>query len=378
MSHKSLDTEKIETSSDLRKKIKDFEEELSKTKYNKRTQHHVGLVKAKIAKLKEKEEKRAKGKGKTTGYSLKKTGDATVVMLGFPSVGKSTLLNKLTNAESKVAAYEFTTLEVIPGMMEYNGAKIQIFDIPGIVTGAASGKGRGKEVLSVIRGADLIIVMVDAQKPKQAEILANEVYESGIRLNQKKPDVKITKKPFGGVGVAKTVKLKLLDDQTIKDMAKELGLINADLLIRSEINADQLIDVIEANKVYIPGLVVMNKADLVEKEKLEKIKKDTKADICISAQNDSDFEKVKALIFQRLGLIRIYLKEVNKEPDLKDPLIMREGCTVRDICVKLHRDFLNKFRFARVWGKTARFPGQTIRRLDKVLHDRDIFEIHLG
>jgi small GTP-binding protein len=378
MSHKSVDSGKIETSTDLRKKIKEFEEELSKTKYNKKTQHHVGLVKAKIAKLKEKEEKREKGKGKTTGYSLKKTGDATVVMLGFPSVGKSTLLNKLTNAESKIGAYEFTTLDVIPGMMEYKGAKIQIFDVPGIVTGAASGKGRGKEVLSVIRSSDLIIVMVDAQKPKQSEILIKEVYDSGIRLNQKKPDVKITKKPFGGVDVAKTVKLKLLDDKTIKDMAKELGLINADILIRSEITADQLIDVIEGNKVYIPGLVVLNKADLVGREKLDKIRKNTKADICISAENDSDFAKLKDVIFDRLGLIRIYLKEINREPDMEEPLIMRKGCTVEDVCTKLHRHFLNKFKFARVWGKTAKFPGQTIRRLDKELHDKDIFEIHLS
>lgn len=378
MSHKSLAKDKLETSSDLRNKINEFEEELSKTKYNKKTQHHIGLVKAKIAKLKEKEEKRAKGKGKTTGYSLKKTGDATVVMLGFPSVGKSTLLNQLTNAESKIAAYEFTTLDVIPGMMEYNGAKIQIFDIPGIVTGAASGKGRGKEVLSVIRSADMIIVMVDALKPKQSDILMEEVYESGIRLNQKKPYIKITKKPYGGIGVAKTVKLNLLDDSTIKDMMKELGYINADILIRSEINADQLIDAIESNKVYIPGLTVLNKVDLLEKEKLEKLTKKTKADICISAQNDDDFKKLKDIIFKKLCLIRIYLKEINKEADMEEPLIMREGCTVEAICIKLHRDFLNKFKFARIWGGTAKFPGQTIRRLDKELHDKDIFEIHLS
>lgn len=377
MSHKSKDTENIDSSSDIRDKIKEFEEELSKTKYNKRTQHHVGLVKAKIAKLKEKEEKRAKGKGKTTGYSIKKTGDATVVMLGFPSVGKSTLLNKLTNAESKIGSYEFTTLDVIPGMMDFKGAKIQIFDVPGIVTGAASGKGRGKEVLSVIRGSDLIMIMVDSKKPEQKKILMEEVYESGIRLNKKKPDVKITKKPFGGVSVAKTVKLRLLDDKTIKEMANELGIINADILIRSEIDADELIDAIEGNKVYIPGLIVLNKADLIPKEKLEKIKKEIKADICISAQNDDDFMKLKELIFDRLGLIRIYLKEVNKEADMKEPLIMRRGCTLNDICTKLHRDFINKFRFARVWGESAKFPGQDIRRLDKELHDKDILEIHM-
>ena len=110
-------------------------------------------------------------------------------------MGKSTLLNKITNAESRIGAYDFTTLDVVPGMMDYKGAKIQIFDVPGIVHGAASGKGRGKEVLSVIRGADLIMILVDVGHPGQFESLAKEVYESGIRLNQKKPDIRITKKP---------------------------------------------------------------------------------------------------------------------------------------------------------------------------------------
>ena len=110
-------------------KIKELEEELRKTKYNKKTQHHIGKLKAKIARLKEDIEVKKKGKGKSEGYSVKKSGDATVIMIGFPSVGKSTILNALTNARSKVAAYDFTTLDVIPGLLEYKQAKIQLLEI---------------------------------------------------------------------------------------------------------------------------------------------------------------------------------------------------------------------------------------------------------
>ncbi len=377
MTHKASKGDEKETSSSVNEKIKEFEEELSKTKYNKKTQHHIGLVKAKIAKLKEKDEKKAKGKGKTTGYSIKKTGDATVVILGFPSVGKSTLLNKITNADSKIGAYDFTTLDVVPGMMDYKGAKIQIFDVPGIVQGAASGKGRGKEVLSVIRGAELIMIMVDAKKPGQYDVLAKEVYDSGIRLNDRMPDIRITKKPFGGIGVGTAVKLTWLTEQTIKDMANELGIINADILIRTDVNADQFIDAIEGNRVYIPGITVLNKIDLIDKKKLDEVSRHVKPDIKISAEKDTNLDKLKDLIYKKIGLMSIYMKEINKKPDMDEPLVVFNGCTLKDVCNKLHRNFANRFRFARVWGKTAKFPGQSLRRLDKELHDGDVVEIHL-
>lgn len=77
-----------------------------------------------------------------------KSGDARVALIGFPSVGKSTLLNKLTNTHSEACAYEFTTLTCIPGKIEYNGANIQLLDLPGIIEGAAQGKGRGRQVLN--------------------------------------------------------------------------------------------------------------------------------------------------------------------------------------------------------------------------------------
>src|SRR3989338_2561119 len=119
-------------------KIKEIEQEILKTQKNKATEYHLGVLKAKIAKLR-KSMYAPSGTGGGGGFDLRKEGDATVVLIGFPSVGKSTLLNKMTNAKSEVAAYEFTTLTCIPGMMKYKDANIQLLDLPGIIKGAMEG-----------------------------------------------------------------------------------------------------------------------------------------------------------------------------------------------------------------------------------------------
>jgi len=357
-------------------RIKDLEDELSKTPYNKRTQHHIGLVKAKLAMLKEKEAGRGKGRGKSDGYSVRRSGDATVILVGFPSAGKSSLLNNITNANSPVGDYEFTTLTVVPGLLEYKQAKIQILDVPGIVHGAASGKGRGREVLSVMQNADLAIILLDALRPNAYPVILKEIKDAHLRLNKRRPDVKITKKLKDGIRIGKTVRLPDLKDETIRSICKAMGYNNADVLIRSVINADDFIDVIEANKRYIPAVTVLNKIDLVTDERIKELKKELKPDLMISAHKEVGMEEIKELIFKSLGFIRIFCKEVGKKADMGEPLILREGDSVRTMCEKLHKDFVSKFKFSRVWGKSAKFDGQ-ILMLKHKLKDNDIVELHI-
>jgi small GTP-binding protein len=356
--------------------VKALETQISTTKYNKATQHAIGLMKAQLSRLKEKMIMRSKKGPKTSGFAVRKTGDGTVVLVGFPSVGKSTLLNALTTANSKVAAYEFTTLDVVPGILEHKYAKIQILDVPGIVHGAAAGTGRGKEVLAVMRNADLILFLIDVMHPEHYEALKKEVFDSGIRINQRAPDVKIVRKSKGGIKIGKTVKLTWLDDETIADILREFRVSNADVVIREDITADQLIDVVEGHRAYMPSVTILNKIDLADENTLERVKKQIKPDMWISADKKVMTDTIKEIIYNGLNVVRVYCKEVGKEADLDIPMIMFKGATIEDMCNKLHKDFVKKFKFARLWGKSAKFPGQK-KMLGHKLDDGDIVEIHV-
>jgi len=357
-------------------RIKEIEDSMRKWQYNKATEHAFGVAKAQIAKLKERMEKAAAAKGGGAGFQVKKSGDATVILLGFPSVGKSTLLNKLTGAKSKTAAYAFTTLDVIPGVLMYNQAKIQILDVPGIVSGAASGRGRGREVLAVVRNADLVLVLIDALHPEHYEAIMKEVYDVDVRVNQAPPDVKIAKKSRGGIDISATVPISIAKD-TLIEILHAFRINNADVVIRSPITIDSFIDAIEGNRKYIPSITVVSKFDLLDEHQQQTLAEKLNFDLAVSAEQGMNIERLKELLFQRLRFIRVFLKEVGKKPDLDEPMIVRKGTTIGDICNKIHRDFTKKFRFAKIWGKGAKFPGQQFRILEKKLEDNDILEIHV-
>ncbi len=366
--------------SSTNQQIAELQKQISTTKYNKKTQGAIGAMKAKLALLKQKAEKRSSsGVGKSSeGYNVRKTGDGTVVLLGFPSAGKSTLLNTLTNAESAVGAYAFTTLTVVPGVLEYKDAKIQILDVPGIISGAASGQGRGKEVLQVIRTADFVCILIDVFTPEQYPAILKEVRETGVRLNKKKPDVKITKTIKNGIRIGTTVKLEDISEEEITQICKAFKIVNADILIRTPIDADEFIDIIEANKIYLPAIKILNKVDIADPQTLKRAREMVQPDLEISAQQKMRIEELKELIFEKMDFIRIYLKEVGKQADMDEPLIMQKGQTLHDLCSKLHKDFVTKFKFARVWGDSAKFDGQKILKLQHELADTDIIELHIS
>ncbi len=356
-------------------KIEKIEQEIRETPYNKSTEQHIGRLKAKIAKLKEKKEKIDKGTSEGGGgYDIRKEGDATVALVGLPSVGKSTLLNKLTNAESEVADYHFTTLDVIPGIMEHNGAEIQLLDLPGLVEGAAKGKGRGREILSVIRNVDLIMIIGDIYRSNISKIV-DELRSHGIRLNQKPPDIKIREKDKDGIKINTTVELKDIRKKTVMEILREFGYVNADVVIRSDINDQDLVDYLSRNRVYLPAFPIINKVDLIgikEREKLRE-KLEESDPLLISAAEGDGIEQVKQRIFDELDFIRVFLRPQGEKAD-DEPMVVKKGSTVKDICKKLHSDFIEKFRYARIWGESAKFPKQRVG-LDHELVEEDTVRI---
>ena len=72
------------------------------------------------------------------------------------------------------------------------------------------------------------------------------------------------------------------------------------------------------------------------------------------------------------------MKEVGKKADMDEPMIMFRSATLRSVCEKLHRDFVTKFRFARIWGSSVKFPGQKVLRLDHQLRDGDVIELRIS
>ena len=358
-------------------KIKAIQDQIHQTQLNKATEHHIGLLKAKIAKLKrEQETVQTKKTGiRSDGFDIKRTGDATVVFIGLPSVGKSTLLNKLTGSRSAVGAYQFTTLTVVPGIMEYRGARIQVLDLPGIIEGASKGKGLGKRILAVARSADLVILVLDVFQPYHENVLRTELGNIGIRLDQKPPNVVVEKAGVGGVAIAQQVKLTSMSEKLVREILNVYGITSARVVIREDITSEQLVDHLTGDKSYAESITVLNKVDLVDPKFVKEVTAKVKSEVIpISADSGLNIDLVKEKIYEKLDFIRLYMRPKGGETDFKEPLIIRRNSTIEDVCNKLHRNLKKDFRYGLVWGKSVKFGGQRVG-LHHVLQDEDVLTI---
>ena len=287
------------------------------------------------------------------------------------------MISQLTEAESDIGEFAFTTLTCIPGLMEHRGAKIQILDLPGLIKGAADGKGRGREILNVIRSTDMVLYVVDPFQESHFDILDKELWKSGMRLNQLPPQVFITRTKRGGIVVRSTVEQTNLTEEEIQGIVRSFGIVSATVTLRTNVTDDHIVDTLAGSRVYSRAVVVLNKIDLATKKDIKRTRSMLPEGwpvLEVSAKTGEGIAAMKDFIFDNLHFMSIYLKPQGKEADLVEPLIVKDTSTVRDVCVKLHRDFVRKFRYARVKGPSAKFDWQRVG-LDHVLKDKDLLPI---
>jgi hypothetical protein len=270
-------------------------------------------IKTKLAKLKRKQEKERKSKGKS--LTIKKEGSATVVLIGPPNSGKSSLLNKLTGAKALVAAYEHTTTKPEVGVLDYKGLKFQVIELPAIIPGFYDSE-KGPQFLSVVRNADLVVIVTHTDK---INYIIKECKKAGILLNE----------PFARS-----------QDDTVK---------------------------------HAKAMIVVTKGDLDSSKKSYIA---LKRFYNFSTIRLSTLNQLKDEIWKHLELVKIYTKEPTKKVKKDVPICLEKDSTIKDMAQFIHKDFIRNFRFARVWGRSAKFPGQQAG-LDHKLADDDIVELHM-
>eukprot|EP00163_Fabomonas_tropica_P027012 TRINITY_DN510_c0_g1_i5.p1 TRINITY_DN510_c0_g1~~TRINITY_DN510_c0_g1_i5.p1 ORF type:complete len:447 (+),score=120.83 TRINITY_DN510_c0_g1_i5:67-1407(+) len=352
--------------------------QMARTQKNKATAAHLGLLKAKLAKYKREllAPPKSGGGGGGEGFEVTKSGDARVGMIGFPSVGKSTLLTKMTGTFSEAAAYEFTTLTCVPGVIRHKGAKIQLLDLPGIIEGAKDGKGRGRQVIAVGRTCNLILIVLDVAKPLvHKRIIEKELEGFGIRLNRKPPNIYFKKKEKGGLNFTVNCKEEVdLDFDTVKAILSEYRIHNADVIVREKVTADDIVDVIEGNRIYVPALYVMNKIDSITIEELDLIDRIPHY-VPISAKDMWNTDELIEKMWEYLNLLRIYTKPKGQIPDYNDPVVLpADNNSVENFCNRIHRSIMKEFKYALVWGSSCKFSPQRVGK-DHLLADEDVVQI---
>jgi ribosome-interacting GTPase 1 len=256
-------------------------------------------------------------------YKVPKQGAGQVVFLGPPNAGKSRLLTRLTKATPAVAPYPFTTREPIPGMMDYEDVRVQLVDLPPITADAYE-----PFVTDITRGADAAILFLD---------LADD---------------------DGPAATRSTVdRLKQARRGLVRDLP----------------NDD------DPTTYFLKTLLVATKSDDEAADIRLEIARESLGDtfpmVVISAEQGTGLDALRTAVYDLLGVMRIYTKQPGKPPDMTSPFTCPIGSTVAELAGRVHKDFEEGVKSARVWGSGA-FDGQTVGR-DHVLHDKDVVELHL-
>jgi len=369
----------------LPEKIKTLENYINSIPEHKGTMKLRAHLKTRLAKLKDTQEearkrRRAVGGGRNP-YDIKREGAAQVVILGLTQSGKSELLKTLTNAKVEVENRPYTTSEPVVGMMDYEDIQIQIVEAPALMEGAAKGKAWGPSILGLARNSDGIIILVDGSSHPagQLKLLVEQLEAAGIYSEKERTvRIEIERTGAGGVRVFSTGR-GLGDQDRISEILREAGIINAVVKIWGDASEEDLRKALTERTVYKPILVVINKLDLVQTtEEIDSFTKEAQSKfevIRVSAKTKEGIAKLKHGIFSFLDVIRIYTRRPGGG-ELDKPFILRSNAKIIDLARGIHADFQRRFRFAKIWGPSAKYPGERVGA-EAVLRDGDIVELYM-
>ncbi len=343
----------------LEERLTSLQEEYSKTKDNKKTNKHLRLIKAKIARVR-KEIIVASKRVHQDGYFVKKTGDATAALIGFPSTGKSSLINALANTRSKTASYDFTTTSIIPGTLVFNDSHIQIFDTPGLIEDAHLGAGGGRSVIAAMKVADLLVFVIDINNLGHYDKLSSELASLNIYVNRKKPQIQINAQNSGGLHLE--INESGLPNADVQEILSGFGIHNATVSIRDRVGEDELIAIISGRAYYMRAIMALNKVDTAHdyaNVAAALSKKYGMEVIPVSATENMNIDALKRAIYQNMGIITVYLKPRMGEERLM-PMVLRRPATVGDAAKKFHTEIVDELKCAYITGPSAKFPNQRV------------------
>ena len=320
----ALDAEKrYRAAKTVAEKIVCLEEYISAIPKHKGTDKLRAALRKRLSKLKASSQTKKGVSRRDSAFSIDKEGAGQVVLIGPANVGKSALVATLTNATPEVSESPFTTWKPTPGMMLVENVQIQLVDTPPLNRGFVE-----PELLSLIRRSDLILLVVDLQTDPVGQLEKTIAFLQEHRI----------------------VPLRL------KDRYPE-----------------------QRRLTFKPLLVLANKSDDQDSDEdfeifLELLEDDWPV-LPVSAATGRNLDCMKQAVFERLEIMRVYSKPPGKEHDPNSPFVLEKCSTVEEFARKVHKDFFEKLKAARVWGSAA-FDGQMVQR-DYVLHDGDVVELRI-
>jgi len=311
--------------STTREKIAWLEEMLSIMPKHKGTDHLRADLRRRLARLRaESTTRKSSAGGRASAFHIDKEGAGQVAVVGVTNVGKSSLVAALTNAEPEISPSPYTTWTPTPGMMPFEDIQIQLIDTPPL-----SREFVEPEMMNLIRQIDLGLLVVDLQAYPIDELEEAVSILEGYRIV-----------PY----------------QWADRYEGQLRIHPLRLLVVVNKNDDESTD---ADMEVLRELLTENDWILLP----------------VSAATGRHFDQLKQAVFDALNIIRVYSKPPGRSPDLGVPFVLPAGSTVEELAGKVHKDFLDRLKSARVWGSTA-FDGQMVSR-DYVLSDGDIVELRI-